>query len=845
MKIRSFFRTVVRWTHLRGFENLGGVKNFNSVNGRTLIRIFFHTRKRTLITSALFLSLVWYWFFSLPRQLFESPRSLILLSREGDLLGAKVADDGQWRFPTQTAPPEKFKTAIIAFEDKRFYSHIGVDALSLGRAVYQNVSRQEKVSGASTLSMQVIRLSRSGKSRTVFEKMIEIVLATRLELRYSKEEILAMYAANAPFGGNVVGLDAASWRYYGKPADKLSWGEAAALAVLPNSPALVHPGRNRKTLLNKRNRLLKKLEALGKIDKTTGLLARAEPLPDKPFKLPSYSPQLLTRAYFASKKDPEKNMLVHTTVDHALQQRVNRIVERNYAVLSGNGVHNAAAIVLDVRTGNVLAYTGNAIGEGKPEHNWQVDNIRAPRSTGSILKPFLYASMLQDGNILPGMLVPDVPMYINSFTPKNFNFEYNGAVPANQALARSLNIPSVNMLRDYTPDRFSDQLRRMGLSTISKPGSYYGLTLILGGAEANLWELSGTYASMARTLLRYNETSGKYLASDFRAPNTNKEKTVHFPNGGNLQPNPPVLGAASIWLTFQAMLDVSRPEEEKYWGEYGSSKKVAWKTGTSFGNRDAWAIGVSPEFVVAVWAGNSSGEGRAGLTGLNSAAPILFDIFNVLPRKAGWFKKPEGDMRKVNVCRQSGHLPSEYCSDLHEVWIPEAGINSRPCPYHRIVNLDGGGKYRVTSNCEYVSNMQRKPWFVLPPVQESYYKLRHPEYAELPPYRQDCASLDDLANTMSLVYPQDPTQIYLPVNLDGSLSSTVFEAKHRDASAVIYWHIDETYLGSTQAGSHRMALSPEEGKHKLTLVDGDGRKLMQSFEILRKDSEQVAMSNKQ
>jgi penicillin-binding protein 1C len=342
-------------------------------------------------------------------------------------------------------------------------------------------------------------------------------------------------------------------------------------------------------------------------------------------------------------------------------------------------------------------------------------------------------------------------------------------------------------------------------------------------------------------LIRYNETGGKYLASDFRAPNSTKEKTLQFDAKGTLQSNAPILGAGSIWLTFQAMLEVSRPDEDKYWGEYTSARKIAWKTGTSFGNRDAWAIGVSPEYVVAVWAGNSSGEGRAGLTGINSAAPILFDIFNVLPRNAEWFKRPDGELRKVKVCKQSGHIPNEYCTDLVDTWIPEAGLNTRPCPYHRIINLDQAGKLRVTSECVSVSEMVRKSWFVLPPVQESYYKLRHPEYAELPSYKNGCAGQEDVAHTMSLVYPQNPTIIYLPVNLDGSVSSAVFEAMHRDATAIIYWHLDDTYLGATQSGNHKMQLSPEEGKHKLTLVDSDGRKLTQTFEILRKSDDALTI----
>jgi len=773
-----------------------------------------------------------YW-LALPRHLFTSPHSLVLLSSNGTLLGARIADDGQWRFPASEKVPEKFEKCILAFEDKRFYKHPGVDVMAIGRAAWGNMHHR-RVSGASTISMQVVRLSRDHPKRSILEKISEMILATRLEIRYSKKEIMGLYASNAPFGGNVVGLDAAAWRYYGKSAEKLSWGEMAALSVLPNSPTLVHPGKNHDILKAKRDFVLWKLRKSGDIDSITCLAAQREPLPAKPFPLPDMAPHLLERVYADLQKSNKDEQVVKSTLNFRYQELANKAVANHFNELSGNGVRNAAALIIDVKTGDVLAYTGNTDAKGMPEYATNVDNIIAPRSTGSILKPLLYASLLQDGTILPDMLIPDIPTNLSGYTPKNFNYSYDGAVPASLALSRSLNIPAVRMLQMYGPQSFTSQLTRMGFTTINKPGSYYGLTLILGGAEANLWDLAGVYASMSRTLTHYDK-KGMYLASDFRSPNYYKTNSFIENATEPYLKNAPVLSASSIWLSFEAMVKVSRPDEEKYWSNFEGSGKIAWKTGTSFGNRDAWAVGCTPDYVVAVWAGNSSGEGRPGLTGITSAAPILFDIFNALPQKSNWFARPDNDLVKVMVCKQSGHLASDICPDKIEQWVPKNGVNSRPCPYHQYVFTDYDHKYMVQSDCECISNMLKTPWFVLPPAEEVYYKIRHADYADLPPYRKDCepvALAGKNNKAMSLVYPQRAARIYLPINLEGKTVSTVFEAVHRDANATVFWHLDDNYLGSTQNGLHQMALAPGPGLHTLTLVDNEGEKVVQKFEIV-------------
>jgi penicillin-binding protein 1C len=478
-----------------------------------IMKRFFNKFKYYILVALLAIFIGYY--LCLPNKLFQEPYSTVLVDREENLLAASIAPYGQWRFPESNEVPEKFAKALVTFEDKRFWNHPGVDVLSFGRAMQQNIQSGSIVSGGSTLDMQVIRLARKEKSRTVFEKLIESILATRLQWTYSKEEILALYASHAPFGGNVVGLEAACWRYLGRRPQELSWAEAAMLAVLPNAPSLMHPGKNRNALMVKRNRLLKKLFDTQVIDSFTYELATQEPIPVEPLPLPRHARHLLDR----SVKDGHSQNRIVSTIQSALQQRVEQILQDHHQRLAGNQIHNASALILDVETGNVLAYVGNV--NTDIEHGRDVDVIASPRSTGSILKPFLYAAMLHDGKMLPKTLLPDVPIVINGFAPQNFSHAYDGAVQANMALIRSLNIPAVHMLRDYRYERFHSLLKTMGMSTLSFEPDHYGLSLILGGAEGTLWDITGMYASMARTLNHYFTHPGKnrYQKTDFHQPN--------------------------------------------------------------------------------------------------------------------------------------------------------------------------------------------------------------------------------------------------------------------------------------------------------------------------------------
>lgn len=792
----------------------------------------FKYEPKLMVSDAVFLLLfIWFW-FALPQNLFVSPTSYVVEAANGELLSAAIAKDGQWRFPAPDSIPEKFADCIVAFEDKRFYNHFGVDPLAMSRAMRQNFKAGGVVSGGSTLSMQVIRLSRR-ESRTVWQKIIEVILAIRLEIRYSKKDILKLYATHAPFGSNVVGLDAAAWRYFGRSAESLSWGEMATLAVLPNSPALVHPGKNTAKLIKKRNDLLDKIVVLRLTDQSTANLSKLEPIPGKPQALPQNAPHLLNR--FKSERNSLKiqNTKIRSSLDYELQLKVNALLKRYNNRYRANDINNIAALVLDVKTGSVLSYAGNIYQPENKELESHVDMIKAPRSPGSTLKPLLYAAMLNDGFMLPKTLVADIPTQISGYSPQNYDLGYDGAIPADRALSRSLNIPAVKMLQHYKYQRFYDKLKKIGFTTLNQSADHYGLSLVLGGSEVTMWDLAKSYLGLARTLNHFNDYGGKYNPHDYDAPTyIADQRDTRFDRFETEVSS--VLDYGSIWNTFNAMEELMRPGEEGLWEQFSSSQRLAWKTGTSFGFRDGWAIGLTPQYVVCVWVGNADGEGRPGLTGLDAAAPVLFDIFRQLPN-GKWFASPKTQLKKIRTCKQSGYKAGEYCKDVSEEMVSPQGEKTGLCPYHKLVHLDPTGTYRVTDECESPANMIHQPWFILPPAMEYYYKIKHSDYKLLPSFKPGCTAAGG-NYVMEMIYPKNNTSIYVPLEFDGSRGKVVLNATHRNSNAKIYWHIDNDYVGTTQ-NYHQLEVSPAAGKHTLTLVDENGERLVQTFTILDKGKE--------
>ncbi len=757
-----------------------------------------------------------------PKNVFNETYCTVLLDRNNELLAVKIASDEQWRFPVQDTLPEKYKQCVLLFEDEYFYYHPGINPFSVLRAIYQNTTSGKTKSGASTISMQLARMALKNYSRSFWSKSKEALYTLFIEIAYSKSKILNLYAAHAPFGGNVVGLEAASWRYFGVSSEKLSWSQSATLAVLPNAPSLIFPGKNASLLIQKRNRLLKKLLTNQVIDSLTYQLALQEEIPTKPHIIPNYAPHLLAHLI----KSGYEGQFTHTSLDASIQENAVNLAKIYGKKYQANKIHNLAILISEVNTGNVIAYVGNVPKLSNEDHGQDVDIIQSKRSTGSILKPFLFASCIQEAEILPTMLIEDVPSYFKGYTPKNFNNEFYGAVKAYQALARSLNVPSVLLLKEHGIEKFLLELQKLQLYSINQSADYYGLSLILGGAESTLWEICGAYASLSRTLNNYTLYNGKYNPNDIHPLRWLNKKNVPI-NKSELENYPKIYKASAIWSTYEALLKVNRPEEDLNWEMFSSSRKIAWKTGTSYGHRDAWAIATTPKYVVGVWAGNASGEGRSGLTGVNISAPIMFDCFDFLPLEHIWFTPPYDELEKISICSKSGYVFSENCEKSDSVLAPKECLEAKSCPYHQIIHLNHKG-FRVSQDCELTENIFPVKWFVLPPYIEWFYKQKNINYTSLPPYKHNCNPLH--SKSMAIIYPQHKSKIFIPKDFDQNKTNIVLEASHSNPNQKIFWHLNETYLGTT-SGKHQISVKPEKGTYRLFLLDENGEELNIQFEI--------------
>ena len=791
------------------------------------MKLRFKNRQRLylgLILLLAFITLIG--FIRLPKWLhYPSNYSQLIFTDEGSLMNATLADDEQWRFYPDVPVPEKLKASIITFEDKRFYKHWGIDRIALLRAVWQNLSRMEKVSGASTITMQLVRLGRANKSRSIPEKLFEMLIAFRLEFSYSKDEILQLWAARAPFGSNVVGFEAASFRYFGRSPNDLSWAEASMLAVLPNSPALIFPGRNHELLLAKRNRLLQKLLDHEYIDTLTYQLSLDEELPESFYPMPKHLPHLAQ--HIEKLMGERESNRYKVSIDPKLQTKLEQIANKYQKRYARQNVRNIAILVAETHSGKVLGYVGNAGDELTP--GVHVDIIQSLRSTGSLLKPFLYGAALSDGEIAPNELLPDLPVNYAGYSPKNYSNEFFGAVKASEALSRSLNVPMVRLLRRFGVDRFHRRLKEMGMKSLNKNPGHYGLSLILGGADATLFELTGMYSSMGRVLIDFPQLSGLYRVNNYKGLTFE-----NYESNTDAYEEPP-LTAGSIWYVLEAMRKLQRPVGEGHWQLFTSSRPLAWKTGTSYGFRDAWAIGLDPAYTVGVWVGNADGEPRDGLVGVQKAGPVLFDVFRILPEADGWFPKPWDDLDSIEMCTLSGKPASEYCQHIIKKEVPPHVDRVGACNYCTPVLVNYSLNERYYKQCAPTDIMDTS-WFVLPAGMEWFYKRKNPMYRPLPPLSNDCNQMNDENNPIQFIYPHAGSSFVLPVDLSGEKNEIVFQAVHRYGNVPLFWYLDEKYLATTE-NYHEVGVMPEKGWHTLLVEDVNGNRKALRFQILEKNAQ--------
>ncbi|MBK6824244.1 MAG: penicillin-binding protein 1C [Saprospiraceae bacterium] len=737
--------------------------------------------------------------------------SAVLLDKHDAFLSAKVACDGQWRFPITKKLPETYKQALIFYEDKNFYRHFGIDPFALVRAFYQNLKNGKVISGASTISMQLARLCLKNKSRSIFTKLEEMYLTIGFEFLYSKEKILQLYSGLAPFGSNVVGLETAIWKYYHKRLEDLSWAEASLFAVLPNQPSMLHLSKNREKLLLKRNRLLRDLNNSNIISQDVYSLSIEEPLPDKPLVLPRNAPPALEYAI----KLKGDATIMNSTIDLNLQNEVIRISRNHHRIFKANEIHNLAVLVVENKSGNILAYLGNSM-DSSVVRNADVDMVHAPRSSGSVLKPLLLVAMMDLGLVGPGSLVPDIPTLINGFRPENFSRQYSGAVSCREVIQKSLNVPSVLMLKEYGIPVFYANLKRFGFSHLFRPWEDYGLSLILGGAEVNMADLARTYAYLAHTLNVYQDHQQKYPDfSDYNLRLLKNEK----PHQNILNSNPDLQTAGAIHHMFQSMRLHGMNQEEFNIHTRNSLSPIALKTGTSFGYKDAWCVGVNPDYTVVVWIGNANGMARPGLIGIQTAAPLMQEIIQLLPAERDW-TSPYDDMVFIPVCRQSGFTPGRYCTDIDTQYLPKASKLLKTCTFHQKIFLDTTLNFRVFKDCE--SQIVEANWFVLPPAMEYFYASAHPEFKAMPPLREDCREKGaEQFRTLAFIYPNHNAQIMIPVDLDQQKNPMIFKATHRDPGAEIMWFMDNTYIASSNY-PFELTFIPPPGRHHFMIMDREG-----------------------
>ncbi|MDD4953167.1 MAG: penicillin-binding protein 1C, partial [Desulfovibrionaceae bacterium] len=724
--------------------------------------------------------------------------SLTITDTDGQLLRVYLNHAQQWILPPETTPavPLKLIAALTTFEDRQFFRHWGYSLPALVRAVGQNLSQGRIVSGGSTLTMQAARLT-APQARTLWAKAGELLTALKLELVASKTDILKLYLSQAPFGGNIRGLAAAGWKYFGKPAADLTWAESALLAVLPNAPGLITLDKTPGPLTAKRNHLLQLLVDNGLLPAADLATALDEPLPDGTRAFPQLAPHAADRLRQAGAAN-----LVRTTLSLPLQSKVDALAAYHNHVLREAGIRNLAVVVAETATGKVRAYLGSQDFGGD---TGQVDGVQAPRSTGSLLKPFLYALAIDRGLLTPDALLRDLPTNFGAYAPKNASQEYAGLVPLKEALIRSLNVPAVLTLESYGVADFWEFLHKAGLTHLVRSAKDYGLPLILGGAEASVWEIAGLY----RTLGQNGRRSDLTLREDQPS-----------------RPGPALFSPGAAGQIQDILREVRRPGVQTWWHQLAGYTPLAWKTGTSFGQKDAWAAGVSPEWTVVVWAGNFTGEGNPGLTSVGGAAPLLFDVFNALPRHDGWFEHAASETEDLQLCADTGYQAGPDCPTTLTARVP-VGTQVLLCPYHQTIYTTADGQWRVDSESWGREGGLKKAVLIYPPEVLQHLRQSGRVLPPVPPWKP--GSSGQTAG-LALLYPPEGAKLVLPIDLDGHRQALTLRAAQALAQEKVFWYLDGRYLGVTQ-GQHSQTVSGlSPGQHQLLLLDGRGNRLERRFE---------------
>ena len=712
-----------------------------------------------------------------PKELVENINySQVVLDRRGVILSVFLNDKEEFHLKYDGEIPETLKTAVINYEDKKFYSHLGVDYPRIVKSFFNNLFGGKKM-GASTISMQVVKALEPAK-RTYFNKLIEIVKAYKLENEFSKEEILKIYLNNAPYGSNIVGYSTAIKMYFNKNVNDLSYAEASLLAVLPNSPGILNLKKNNDKLEAKRNRLLKTLLDRNLIDERQYKFSLLEKFPTKIYYYDKKAPQ-----FSIFLKNKYKDKIIKSTLDYKLQKKMEQIVFEYSSSMKNIGINNAAVLVLNNKTKEVLAYVASQDFNDK-KNNGEIDGLQAKRAPASLLKPFLFALSIDEGLIVPDSIYPDVPIYFGNFYPKNSNNKFTGMVRIEEALTKSLNIPFVKLLSDYGVDKFYYFLEdndKYPESSFDK----FGLSLILGTREMRAVDMAKLYMGLAN----YGEISDLKYVSDEEQPKTHKG----FSNGAS-------------YITLDTLTRVVRPGNENL---YTRERPISWKTGTSYGMKDAWSVGVSPDYTVLVWLGNFNQKPIFSLSGVETAGNLLFRIFNVVDLHSKTFEKPVNDLKEIEIDEKTGYRKF-YEVESKKVSYPKDAKLLRISPYYKKIFVDENNIEIDSRNSNFDKRIE-KIVIEYPIEVANYYFLNGVKENK----------------SVKIAYPSQDLKIFVPRDFDGYKKISV--KLYNPNNEFVYWYINESYIGFSNESEKFLEL--DAGEHKLTIVTEDGKTDEVKFKI--------------
>ena len=730
--------------------------------------------------------------------------SHLVYDRQGQLLHATLSSDDKWRMevlPADITP--LLKQAILAKEDQYFYYHPGVNPLAIGRALVRNIWRGRTTSGASTITMQVVRLLEP-RPRTLLNKMIEAWRALQLEYTCSKEEILCLYLSLAPYGGNVEGIKAASWLYFQKNPNHLSAAEIASLAVIPNRPNSLNPARQPQRLLQARNSWLTFFAKKGLISKNTLADALAEPLGMQRHPLPRMAPHASRRLIKSS-----ATYAITSTLDAHKQQMTEQLVSAYLRSIEGLGIRQAAVLVVNNSTMQVEAYVGSG-NFADTTDGGQVDGITAIRQPGSTLKPLLYGLAIDVGLLTPKTMLTDVPTNYGGFTPENYNQQFNGMVTMQYALEHSLNIPAVRTLQALGKNQLIGALSQAQFTQVQKDQAKLGLSMVLGGCGASLQQLTGLFTCLAN--------GGIYKPLQLLMPTSNPTNA----SGGTR-----LLSNQACYMLSDILSQVMRPDFPINWGATEKTPRIAWKTGTSYGRRDAWSIGYNPQYTIGVWLGNFSGRGVPDLSGASIATPLLFKVFNAIDynSQTAWYEPPAGCESRL-VCAETGQLPAPHCTGtVMDYFIP--GIsNEEICNNRQQIKISADGSHSYCAQCAPQTGYKWQWYYTPGPELLAWLLQQGRPVVPIPPHNPQC----------TVVFAGGGPQIESPSR--GSryyLSSTQPEplqlyARAGPDASKLYWYINDQFYKTTLPAEKAFYM-PAAGMQKIVCTDDKGRKAQVICEV--------------